>query len=333
MSAALRPRELVHRGAVEARGMIVSTELLGEAAERARVLAMWEPGVSVEEIPGALFVLFASSKWIACNAAPGVPVVEKDGVLYAAPLDAGERKRLGAPRGALVRVTAGVANIESRRSTADVAAWLDVTHFELATVEPLGRTKQLALAAPPVAITPASFSVGEPAAERADVVAALEAAKRGGNPAKTGGAGFGGFWRELLHRMGSAFAKRSSTSGGPASEGEGLFASLRRNFVELAAWLAQAVKLSRVLGWRQAEYLSRMIDMFQNGDFDAALRHAIPLGGTSGGKPAAPMLGTPSPRRDLTISQRTTGATSVLTLQDELFAGLRKIYLQSADRL
>jgi hypothetical protein len=48
-------------------------------------------------------------------------------------------------------------------------------------------------------------------------------------------------------------------------------------------WLTSAInkivmvtRLSRALGWRQGRYLSRVMQMFEEGDVDEALRHAIP---------------------------------------------------------
>lgn len=52
--------------------------------------------------------------------------------------------------------------------------------------------------------------------------------------------------------------------------------SLRR--IRLAEWLRQS-RLGRLIGRRQARYISRLLRVLDDGDIDAALRHSIPLGG------------------------------------------------------
>src|SRR5262249_48309597 len=88
----------------------------------------------------------------------------------------------------------------------------------------------------------------------------------------------------------------------------------------------------QLVGRRQAEYLSRMLEMFDRGDLDSALRHAIALGG-EGDEPPAPALGTPSPRKDLAISpHRRRGAAGILS-GPLLFAELRRRYRKAFEQL
>jgi hypothetical protein len=98
--------------------------------------------------------------------------------------------------------------------------------------------------------------------------------------------------------------------------------------------VAQATRIARVLGWRQASYLARLMGMFADGELDDALRHAIPLG--SGGadrESSGPMLGVPSARKTLQLSTRLTPASSTLGLPAPLLAELRRLYTQAAARL
>ena len=48
-----------------------------------------------------------------------------------------------------------------------------------------------------------------------------------------------------------------------------------RDFLAPALWSS---KLANLIGRQHARYLARMLAMFDDGDLDAALRHAIPLG-------------------------------------------------------
>jgi hypothetical protein len=55
------------------------------------------------------------------------------------------------------------------------------------------------------------------------------------------------------------------------------------------------------LGRKQREYLQDLLDRFEAGDLDAALRRAIPLGADDA-PPLPPALGLPAPRDDLALS-------------------------------
>jgi hypothetical protein len=62
-------------------------------------------------------------------------------------------------------------------------------------------------------------------------------------------------------------------------------------------WLARLAitsQVSRLLGRRQAAYVRKMMELFESGKLEEALRHAIPLGGDSDSLGQA--FGTPGPR-------------------------------------
>ncbi|HET8731625.1 MAG TPA: hypothetical protein VFM34_11025 [Moraxellaceae bacterium] len=89
-------------------------------------------------------------------------------------------------------------------------------------------------------------------------------------------------------------------------------------------------QVSRLLGRRQAAYVRRMLQMFESGDLQSALRHAIPLGGE--GNSLGQTFGAPSPRSSLTLGQM-PGARTNINLGDELNEYLRRLYRQSFERL
>ncbi|SFH25069.1 bpX6 domain-containing protein [Pseudomonas sp. NFACC45] len=94
--------------------------------------------------------------------------------------------------------------------------------------------------------------------------------------------------------------------------------------------LTQHSRLSALYGKRQAAYMQRMLDMFENGDLEEALRHAIPLGGGQGN--AGQAFGTPSRRQDLTLTQHSGPRTSML-FEADLETHLKQVYRQSFERL
>ena len=96
------------------------------------------------------------------------------------------------------------------------------------------------------------------------------------------------------------------------------------------ARLAVASRLSYWLGLQQAAYLRRMLRMFDEGQLEDALRHAIPLGSDAGSLGQA--FGVPGPRADLGLKRR-PGATTALHLGGDLESHLRRLYRQAYERL
>ncbi|WP_192553372.1 bpX6 domain-containing protein [Pseudomonas sp. IzPS59] len=94
--------------------------------------------------------------------------------------------------------------------------------------------------------------------------------------------------------------------------------------------LTQHSRLSALYGRRQADYMRRMLAMFENGDLEEALRHAIPLGG--GQDSVEQAFGTPQRRQELAISQNQGPSRSML-FEEDLESHLRKIYRQTFERL
>ncbi|MGY2097737.1 bpX6 domain-containing protein [Pseudomonas simiae] len=103
-----------------------------------------------------------------------------------------------------------------------------------------------------------------------------------------------------------------------------------------AAWrrwltrLTEHSKLSRLYGRRQAAYMQRMLEMFEDGDFAEALRHAIPLGDQQSN--GEQHFGTPQRREDLTLSQQ-HGPSRTYRFEEGLTEHLRQIYRRSYERL
>ena len=98
-------------------------------------------------------------------------------------------------------------------------------------------------------------------------------------------------------------------------------------------WLARLAvtsQVARLLGRRQAAYMRRMLEMFDAGDLDQALRHAIPLGGD--GPDLGQAFGTPRARQDLALSRQLRGRTSI-HFGAGLDAHLRSLYRQCFDQL
>ncbi len=112
------------------------------------------------------------------------------------------------------------------------------------------------------------------------------------------------------------------------SRSEKLSAKLR----QWAARMLVATRLSRVIGKRQAQYVYRMMEMFERGDIQEALRHAIPIDGMASAL-SSPALNVPTARASLNVSPYQTRAGSSIFMGDDLLGELRRLYRASFERL
>lgn len=94
---------------------------------------------------------------------------------------------------------------------------------------------------------------------------------------------------------------------------------------------ALASRLSRAVGRRHTAYIRKMREMFETGDFDSALRHAIPLAAEAGPRrlPLRPF----SPRPDLYIRPERSRPWSVAEISPDLHGELRRLYREAFHRL
>jgi hypothetical protein len=94
---------------------------------------------------------------------------------------------------------------------------------------------------------------------------------------------------------------------------------------------ALASRLSRAVGRRHATYIRKMREMFESGDLDSALRHAIPLAAEAG--PRRLPLRAFTPRADLHIRPERSRPWSVAEISPDLHGELRRLYRDAFQRL
>ncbi|HEY3569289.1 MAG TPA: hypothetical protein VGP73_15270 [Thermoanaerobaculia bacterium] len=116
-----------------------------------------------------------------------------------------------------------------------------------------------------------------------------------------------------------------SAGGGPTSR----FATALHR---LTGRTALASRLSRAVGRRHTAYIRKMKEMFESGDFDSALRHAIPLAAEAGGPRRLPLRAF-APRVDLHIRPERSRPWSVSEISPDLHGELRRLYREAFHRL
>lgn len=356
-------RRPIHRGSVLAAGLFADVRVLGEDRARARLLAEMGAGARVFREGDLLIAVLAEPARKIAETSPLGLLVKAGDVLSSAPLEADERAAIAPPDGhAAVIVQGGEARAVALEHAVDPGLWIDVSDFEVADeMAPLGRAARRPRAAAAALEADVRRSLGvskePPGAKAVREALGLLQAKESGSPAGRGsgpgpGRGAGGVFARLAASVLSAVsallarlsgARRAGTSGDDTVRalavredtrppGRSWLSALERAARTLALRLLVWSGMAARIGRRQAEYLSRMLDMFERGDLDAALRHAIPLGGGTG-EPAPPALGTPSPRSDLSIVPAQGRRRSGMYSGPHLFEELRRRYRAAFDAL
>ncbi len=381
----LRPRELVHRGSVEASGFLFFPDLVGEAEVRRRVLQAWVSGSRVHRCGGGWLLRLPTSVRVDCATAPGLPLVrlgtgragaETGFILSSLPLAPQEWAILSPNPDAVVYARKGEIFTEALSAASEVdvsewlSKWLEVAEFQY--VEP----RSLGTPPPPaeVLIEEAPFEArsrmeGVPPAspELRDLLFLLQKARerptsrtpdrdqgfevdpRMARAATALGSAFRGLFRELGGLLSSSGAAGKGPAGGLPVHGAGrapsspgvippdwelpLLDRLSRVARRAAARMLINFRLSGLVGRRQAEYVARMLDMFERGDLTEALRHAIPLGSLPGTEFLPPSLGFLAPRADLTIQPFGAPVRSAIGMGGGLFQDLESIYRRAHERL
>ena len=329
-------RRPLHEGMQLVHALWFDLALTGEAEARRRVLRHWAPGARLHFVQDGFLLLLASPRQARCELLDGLPLCEQAGILSSAPLAADERA--ATPPSCCWLVRAAQAQLISLAAAPriDPAAWLELDAIALHA--PLRPPRAAATATDPA--LPAAMPVHEifsdalapPSASRADFLRQLDQARHGQRPAISGAA-FGQLAAGMVGMLARLFGGRAqgqSRQAGGGHDRQQPESALGQRLAELASRLAILTRASRIIGWRQAAYLRKMMALLEEGDTAEALRHAIPLGTSSQASRQA--FGTPRPRSSLEISGPGQ-VRSTIGLGSELEDYLRTTYRRTFERL
>lgn len=339
---ARRVRRPLFDGMQSVQALWFDVALIGEAEARRRVLRHWTPGARLHAVQNGLLLMLAAPRHGQCAQFDGLPLCEHGGIVSSAPLAADERA--ATPPASVWLVHGAQARLVSLAAAprVDPAAWLDlgaiVLHAPLLPPRASATTDAGLLAATPVraifgdAIPPPSAGrddflkqVGQArhSARAVPRAAGIALAAVGVAAVLMGAVPFG------LIRLFSG-GKRQAAAPAASAGSPRAPSALRQRLAVLAARLAMLTRVSTVIGWRQAAYLRKMLNMFERGDIGAALRHAIPLNALA--RATRPAFGTPRARTGLNISGA-EAAFSAIGLDGELQQYLRTTYRRTFERL
>lgn len=334
-------RRPVYQGSQLVHGVWFGCAQYGEDEARRRLLALWEAGAHAYRVQDGYLLAWPRARRLRCEQAPGLPLCDQDGVMTSAPLLPHERAGV-APGSAVLVFGASIHAVALDPALRiDPSHWLDLSSLPMhAALTPppapgAGFVAETPAPAPDVrallgdAMPPASAQQAaflrrvRQAQTRPDVGGGRRslaaAATAAGMLAGGAVAAVGLLARYLRRTSGSGTAPRAKPSPSPA----------RDWLAERMAKLALLTRVSRVLGWRQAQYLRKMLRQFEDGDLGEALRHAIALDSLTPSDRAA--LGTPGRRKDLTVGGQ--GRTAGIGLDARAAQLLRATYQRSFEML
>ena len=157
-------------------------------------------------------------------------------------------------------------------------------------------------------------------------------------PAKT--ARRGGMGGNLLTLVISLLPTRRGSADSRADSAERPYnapqtsESSKPSFSEIWRRYLLLSQLGRFIGRRQARYLQEMVKMFEQGDLEQALKHAIPLSDLRDAlERQNSALGTPRARDNLDINFQRQRSQSAIGLSDDSESYLRQLYERNFRRL
>ncbi len=322
-----RVRQVIHRGQVAAWGLYLDTRRIPESLLKQRLLAWWCLGARVHRLPPGYVLLLPEPRLTDSRFAPGTPLMIQNDFYTSAPLSESEIHTLQPATGSVVIVDGGLATAHACTSenSIDPSSWLDLDAYPRVSVSPLGQPPPA-----PELVQPSNKPIRKllgntipPAAgEMQDLLQALSQMQDSKVEKQAGMGRF--FLSALAQRFKRSLNSKSQVSTSADQAGS------------TPNWLSQILltgRLGRYLGWRQANYLRRMLDMFEDGDINNALRHALPLNNSSNPGANRPALGLPKVRGNLDISPQLLGGGTSIGLHEELFQHLRQIYRRCFERL
>ncbi len=351
----VQPRRTAHRGSVLASGLAIDTRLIPEQEARGRLLQLSPLGIDGFRVGPFLILRFREAVRFDCAGSVGAPLVRYGWLLSSAPLDRDERTILEPFGEAVVLAAGGFASATRLDDEVreDISVWVDASEFLIVdNLRPLGgvisepRAQFMAVAAD------VRLPLGVAALKQEAVEIVQSLIRRGSEgSAQAGAAPVGLSWlgramgglsqfivaalrrRTKVGRAGSSQSRALAVVPSPEIKNGSWLSRTRAAFKHFAARALLSSKLGRLVGRRHAEYLGRMLEMFDENDLDNALRHAIPLSAEleSALRPAA--LSVPFARTDLSIVPNRGPAATSLSLGGDLFEELRQRYRRAFERL
>lgn len=346
----LKPFWLVHRGHVACHGVLFEAE---QRLNLRRLAHYYRAGSKHFRLgDGSVVVLFAQPELSEVALVQGAVLVRYGECYSALPLTARDIEALAVIGPLLVDATGGLLRQRplEERCRIDPGDWYDLGEFgfELATPLIAPTSPDLAISAPPSNHRDAlEHAIGErpPEADLFDPAGASARAEGTENPGAFGIRGTLALaFRQIAQRLALVLKRFIIADGAepggappalqPRRTDQRQSTTLRERLNDwMRHWIWRSL-LGQLLGAAHSRYLGRMLEMFERGDLEEALRHAIPTSKVprSPEQVRAPTLLPSAPRKALELGTVRQPA-GTLVLENDLFAHLRATYERAFSRL
>jgi hypothetical protein len=324
------------------RGTIRVDALLFDGTDATdRILEAWEPGAVLARCDGGWLLRFPKSRWMRAQEASGYVFVRVGALWSALRIDRDEAAQW--PARSLLHARGGIAIATPLpEQSVDPAELLDLSAFELEPLAALTSPRPVAQRAASVEAPPGTreiLEVGEAAEEAALFTQKLKAQPGGSGPET--GAGFAAaiqtmlrwFWRGAAEGGGAEGSRAGGRGRGRAGQAAPRETPILDGLRSLMNRMILSSRLASVLGRKQAQYMSDLMDMLERQRFDEALRYAIPLSNDVVSSLGRVSFLRPSPRDDFSLHLTHTQASTVMAAGGDLAERLRELYRRAAEAL
>lgn len=323
----MTPEKLVHQGTVTAVGFLFDPIVHGELEMQRRALALWEPGVRLWQTDeGRLLLLLPRPQTLHTAQAPGLPLTRERGHLLALPLTRDEWEALRPSPESLIFCERGHVSSTalSELSPCDPADGLDLSGTIAVPTRPLIAPEPPKPEPIRAAIAPlkAPTFVTRPPGVNESLITLAKSLNAPPPPDKRRRLQDLPWLEQQWWKLYFAVKKQLQTASDSTA------GRLRETIREQVFSPGQLEAISR----QNAEFLNKMLELFEKGEWHEALQHAIPLGKPGEQNDAPEHLGFLMPRNELAIRPTPTPASGSLPWQG-LHGGFKQLYREAVARL
>ncbi|WP_116520746.1 MULTISPECIES: bpX6 domain-containing protein [Achromobacter] len=326
-------------------GLWFSAERFDDEQRIRELVSHWQTGARAYRYDDGDLLIFATPAHVDCDHSLGWPLLRVGAALCSAALAKDEIAALPVADLHLVRGAQAQSRQLAQGSKLALHAWMDIDRYGLLDTYDCSQ----ALTPPAADVPPPAQDLREvlgdavppPSAERGQFLANMARRRQQASrsdaaaPRGAGRSSRGSFWQTLLQRL--AMPVHAAQAAGHARAGHSHSdIAPRAAPVKPQAWrnwlarLANATLLGKMVGRKQAAYLRRMMKMFDEGNLQEALRHAVPLDGDLNSTGQA--FDTPGRRDSLSLQEQRAAGPSMM-FDPTLNAHLRTLYRQSFEKL
>ncbi len=307
-----------------------------------RILTLWSPSSKVYKSKHGFILLFQETVTVYLSQSLGAPLIKQFGgfsnVLWQSSL---ELSSCGSHPVVWLLKNGRCESLElCPELEFNPSEWLDLSHYSEVKLETLGVIKTPEIKARESKKSVRNVLNDKGLDESPELIETLE---KLGDRARKGyvdhgersGAGFSALFSSVKKLFASSAASGRGGSGGtggnasrysaqqPGVTSRGLIERLRHAF----SHFVMSSALGKAIGKAQAKYVQKMMDEFDGGDIDAALRNAIPLSNIQDAlQSQGASLGRISGHMSTSIQPYAQGGSGSVNMEEELLSRLRTMY-------